>query len=138
MPSNSVIPVIVVPGIMGTNLRAKTKPSSEDEENKEVGPGKPAWRPPNTTPGGVWDALTWDQLKPQQRQRLLDPDTLAVETIPGHLTLKTPTSWKLIDKRSHERVAPSVSLAQAVRACNDTIYACRPKTNAGGKPNPSA
>lgn len=79
MPSNSTVPVIVVPGIMGTNLRAKSKPRSEREANKAVKPGKPAWRPPNTTPGGLWDALAWDQLEPDQRQRLLDPDTLEVD-----------------------------------------------------------
>lgn len=79
MPSNSVIPVIVVPGIMGTNLRAKTNPHADEEQNKEVAPGEPAWRPPNTTPGGLWDALTWDQLTPKRRQRLLDPDTLEVD-----------------------------------------------------------
>jgi pimeloyl-ACP methyl ester carboxylesterase len=79
LPTDRVIPVIVVPGIMGTNLRAKTNTRSNDERNKEVGPGQPAWRPPNTLPGGLWDALAWDQLKPEQRQRLLDPDTLEVD-----------------------------------------------------------
>lgn len=86
MPSNSVIPVIVIPGIMGTNLRAKMNPHSDEEQNKEVGAGAPAWRPPNTMPGGLWDALTWDQLKPEQRQRLLDPDSLEVDdTGPPHI-----------------------------------------------------
>lgn len=79
MPSNSTIPVIVVPGIMGTNLRAKSKPRTVEEENQVVKPGKPAWRPPNTTPGGLWDALRWDRLEPARRQQLLDPDTLEVD-----------------------------------------------------------
>jgi hypothetical protein len=79
MPSNSVVPVIVVPGIMGTNLRAKTDPRSKVERNKEVAPGEPAWRPPNTTPGGLWDAFRWDRLKPKQRQLLLDSDALEVD-----------------------------------------------------------
>jgi pimeloyl-ACP methyl ester carboxylesterase len=79
MPSNSVIPVIVVPGIMGTNLRAKRQPRSRNERNREAAPGEPAWRPPNTMPGGLWDALAWDKYTPGQRQRLLDPDTLEVD-----------------------------------------------------------
>jgi pimeloyl-ACP methyl ester carboxylesterase len=79
LPPDSVIPVVVVPGIMGTNLRAKTKPPSEKDQNQEVGAGKPAWRPPNTMPGGLWDAFRWDRLKPKQRQLLLDPDTLEVD-----------------------------------------------------------
>lgn len=79
MPSNSTVPVIVVPGIMGTNLKAKSKPRTVEEENQVVNPGKPAWRPPNTTLGGLWDALAWDQLEPGQRQQVLDPDTLEVD-----------------------------------------------------------
>lgn len=78
-PSGIIVPVIVVPGIMGTNLRAKANPDSEEEENKEVERGKPAWRPPNTAPGGLWDSSDWDDLSPAQRQRQLDPDTLEVD-----------------------------------------------------------
>jgi hypothetical protein len=79
MPSNSVIPIIVVPGIMGTKLRAKRQPRIKEERNQEAAPGKPAWRPPNTMPGGLWDALAWDRYDPKMRQRLLDPDTLEVD-----------------------------------------------------------
>jgi hypothetical protein len=79
MPSNSVIPVMVVPGIMGSNLRARLAPRSRGERNQEVAPGKPAWRPPNTMPGGLWDALVWDSYQPTKRQRLLDADTLEVD-----------------------------------------------------------
>lgn len=76
---NSVIPVIVVPGVMGTNLRAKQAPRAEDEVNLRVDPGEQAWRPPNTHLGGLWDAFAWDMLTPKQRQRQLDPDTLEVD-----------------------------------------------------------
>lgn len=86
MPPNSVVPVMVVPGIMGSNLRAKLHPRSRKERNQEAAPGEPAWRPPNTMPGGLWDALVWDAYKPVQRQRLLDPDTLEVdENGPPHI-----------------------------------------------------
>ena len=79
LPSNSIVPVIVVPGIMGTNLRTKRRPRTPAERNPDVAPGTPVWRPPNTMPGGLWEALAWDRVKPGQRQRLLDPDTLEVD-----------------------------------------------------------
>lgn len=79
LPASSIIPIIVVPGIMGTNLRAKANPRSDQDVNKEVDAGKPAWRPPNTTPGGLWDSFVWDELTPKQRQQLFDPDTLEVD-----------------------------------------------------------
>lgn len=86
MPSNSVIPVIVVPGIMGSNLRAKRQPRSRKERNLGAEPGEPVWRPPNTMVGGLWDALTWDGCTPKQRQKLFDPDTLEVdEDGPPHI-----------------------------------------------------
>jgi len=47
MPSDSVVPVIVVPGIMGTNLRAKMRPRTKDERNEAARPGQATWRPPN-------------------------------------------------------------------------------------------
>lgn len=79
MPENSIIPVIVVPGIMGTNLKAKTHPQSKDEMNKAVNPGEAAWRPPNGKANSLLDSFTWDRRTPKQRQQLLDPDTLEVD-----------------------------------------------------------
>jgi pimeloyl-ACP methyl ester carboxylesterase len=78
-PANIIVPVIVVPGIMGSNLRAKIKPRTEEEENRQVGPGKPAWRPPNTAPGGAWDSSDWKDGSPAERQKLFDPATLEVD-----------------------------------------------------------
>lgn len=86
MPSNSVVPVMFVPGIMGSNLRAKRHPRKVEELSKIRKPGQPAWRPPNTMPGGLWDAFTWDTYTPAYRQRLFDPDTLEVdEDGPPHI-----------------------------------------------------
>lgn len=79
MPEDSIIPVIVVPGIMGSNLKAKTRPRSSKERNQAVNPGEAAWRPPNGKISGLWDSFTWDDLEPKQRQQLLDPDTLEVD-----------------------------------------------------------
>lgn len=67
IPSRLVVPVIFVPGIMGTRLRVKGKPKSS------------AWFPPE----GTWDGLKLllqnlgrDAAK---RQALLDPDTTEVD-----------------------------------------------------------
>jgi pimeloyl-ACP methyl ester carboxylesterase len=64
---------------MGTNLRAKSRPRSDAERNKEADAGKPAWRPSNGKLTGLWDSFTWDGFTPARRQRLLDPDTLEVD-----------------------------------------------------------
>jgi len=97
LPSNKVIPVIVVPGIMGTNLRAKIHPRSEDERNQVVKPGQEAWRPPNTQVGGLLEAARWTPRTPKARQQLLDGDTLEVDAAAqsrSRATLKVSTPWR--------------------------------------------
>jgi len=82
VPPNSIIPVIVVPGIMGTNLRAKQKPRTgtrEDERNKVVAPGQPVWRPPNGNAEGLMAAKLWGRYTASQRQLLFDLTTLEVD-----------------------------------------------------------
>jgi len=89
VPPNSIIPVIVVPGIMGTNLRAKRAPRlgrKEDERNKMVGAGDLVWRPPNGKIDGMLDSFHWDTFSPKERQLLFDPATLEVDDLgPIHL-----------------------------------------------------
>ena len=69
-PSRHVIPVIFVPGVMGTNLR-----STKVENGKQA----TAWRPPN----GVFDGLGewWKRVnqEPVSRQKQLNPDTTEVD-----------------------------------------------------------
>lgn len=75
IPPSKVIPVIVVPGIMGSNLcafRAMRK-------NKELEPGEAAWRPPNGTRAGLKEASLWSVRSPKVRQQILDPETLEVD-----------------------------------------------------------
>ena len=82
MPPNKVVPVIIVPGIMGTNLRAKLTPSRarvDDKPNEKVDPGKPVWRPPNGNSEGMSAARDWNRRTPEERQLLLDPATLEVD-----------------------------------------------------------
>lgn len=77
IPSNKVIPVILVPGIMGSNLRANTGPNKE--QNEELRAGSPAWRPPNGTLAGLREASAWKDRSPAVRQKILDGDTLEVD-----------------------------------------------------------
>lgn len=77
VPSRKVIPVIVVPGTMGTNLRANTRET--DKQNEELDPGDPAWAPPNGIMAGLKEATTWKSRDPAQRQRILDGDTVEVD-----------------------------------------------------------
>ncbi|MFC5460686.1 esterase/lipase family protein [Massilia niabensis] len=82
MPSNSIVPVIVVPGIMGTNLRAKRLPGPETkdaERNQRARPGDPVWRPPNGKSEGLRAADRWDGFTPTDRQLLFDSPTLEVD-----------------------------------------------------------
>jgi pimeloyl-ACP methyl ester carboxylesterase len=75
--SRYVIPVIFVPGTMGTNLRATTNP--DNEQNLVLAPGEPAWRMPNGKIDGLREATKWKKLGPDVRQKILDPSTLEVD-----------------------------------------------------------
>jgi pimeloyl-ACP methyl ester carboxylesterase len=82
-PSNHVIPVILVPGIMGTNLRAKLEPRPMrriSEKNERVKPGEIVWRPPNGMHEGLKATTKWGDVSPADRQRLFDAPTLEVDS----------------------------------------------------------
>lgn len=75
--SRKVIPVIFVPGIMGSNLRVRRDMAVRDGD--ELKPGEPAWRPPNKAIDAYREAEKWDSRSPAARQRILDPSTLEVD-----------------------------------------------------------
>lgn len=75
--SRKVIPVIFVPGIMGTNLRVRRDVALPD--GLELRPGEPAWRPPNGSYDGVMEARKWNKRSPRQRQKILDGSILEVD-----------------------------------------------------------
>lgn len=77
VPPDKVMPVIVIAGIMGSNLRAKTNPN--DEQNRQLNPGEAAWRPPNSVEEGLGEAKIWRSRSPAVRQQILDGDTLEVD-----------------------------------------------------------
>jgi len=72
VPKRHVIPVIFVPGIMGTNLKG-------DANAKEY-KNQPAWRPPN----GLFEARSERNFRanqlPAERQKQLNPATTIVDT----------------------------------------------------------
>jgi len=75
--SRKVIPVILVPGIMGSNLRARA--SMKARKDDILAPGEPAWRPPNGVVEGFWEARKWAARAPSERQRILDASILEVD-----------------------------------------------------------
>ncbi|KFC63521.1 triacylglycerol lipase [Massilia sp. LC238] len=106
VPPNKIVPVIVVPGIMGTNLRAKQKPRLgrvEDERNKMVKPGQPTWRPPNGELEGFNASRVWDRYTPQQRQLLLDPATLEVDPTGPVIIPDAEDGYVLTERELRER-----------------------------------
>jgi pimeloyl-ACP methyl ester carboxylesterase len=77
LPPSKVVPVIVVPGIMGSNLRAATNPRFH--ANEMLNPNEPAWRPPNGTVEGLRADRMWARRNGKTRQKLLDPLSLEVD-----------------------------------------------------------
>lgn len=77
VPPIKVMPVIVVPGIMGSNLRAHVNPA--EGKNEELNPGEEAWRPPNGVEEGLAEVKKWNARNPAVRQKILDGDTLEVD-----------------------------------------------------------
>ncbi|WP_373990119.1 esterase/lipase family protein [Duganella sp. BuS-21] len=77
VPPTKVMPVIVIAGIMGSNLRAHVNP--QDEQNEILNPGEAAWRPPNGASEGLDEAGRWKARDASTRQKILDGDTLEVD-----------------------------------------------------------
>jgi pimeloyl-ACP methyl ester carboxylesterase len=67
VPSNLIVPLIFVPGIMGTRLRTR------DDKKKE------AWIPPEGAGATIWAALKGMFMSASTRQRLLNPHTTEVD-----------------------------------------------------------
>jgi len=82
IPPRRVIPVVFLPGIMGSNL--KVKPGSEGTVRKRMGlPGNSRipipWRPPNGKVEGAREIKKWKKIDPRMRQALLSDDTTTVD-----------------------------------------------------------
>jgi len=82
IPPRRVIPVVFLPGIMGSNL--KVKPGSEGtvRERMEFLRNRKIpipWRPPNGKAEAVKEIRKWKKLDPRMRQALLSDDTTTVD-----------------------------------------------------------
>lgn len=88
-----VIPVIFVPGTMGSNLKANSK-------NKTLKPNQPVWRPPNGPVEGYKEVGKWQERKPNDRQNILDPDGAEVD---DSGKVEQPPGWLFNDTRGKER-----------------------------------
>jgi pimeloyl-ACP methyl ester carboxylesterase len=73
--SRKVIPVIVVPGIMGSNLKA----ASHRTAAGAVKPGAAVWRAPNGTLDGIVAVSKWTNRDPALRQQILHADSCEVD-----------------------------------------------------------
>lgn len=77
LDSEKVIPVIFVPGTMGTNLRVRRDVPLPP--NYPLNPGDPAWRPPNGDIDALGYANQWSQRTPRERQLILNPNYVEVD-----------------------------------------------------------
>lgn len=75
--SRKVIPVIFIPGTMGTNLRVRR--DIPLPPNYPLNPGDPAWRPPNGDAAAFLYAREWSQRTPTERQLILSPAYVEVD-----------------------------------------------------------
>ncbi|MBD8095014.1 alpha/beta hydrolase [Pseudomonas fluorescens] len=77
MPPVGVLPVIFVPGIMGSNLKSKPEEQEDGDPGEE---GVPVWRLDAGFMGkNVWLAVNWINKKAGIRQRLLHPQRVEVD-----------------------------------------------------------
>lgn len=74
IPPDKIIPIIFVPGIMGSNLKAIRAVAGADIKKDD-----PVWRPPNGAVNGLKEVGKWDSRGPAVRQQLLDPDNTDVD-----------------------------------------------------------
>ena len=75
--SNKVVPVIFIPGTMGTNLRVRR--DVKLPPGYPLRPGEPAWRPPNNDAAALLYANEWKKRSPRARQLILHPDYVEVD-----------------------------------------------------------
>ena len=93
IPSTHVIPVIFLPGTMGSNLKANSK-------NKTLKPNQPVWRPPNGKFEGLIEVKKWKSRDPALRQNIFDPDAAEVDDSGA---IDIPLDWAT--NQSHSKTA---------------------------------
>jgi pimeloyl-ACP methyl ester carboxylesterase len=86
--SDKVIPVIFVPGIMGTNLKAGANPAPSKDSG--IKPGAAVWRAPNGQLDSIAAVGKWTNRTPRLRQQMLHPATCLVDP-DGELAIPVST-----------------------------------------------
>jgi pimeloyl-ACP methyl ester carboxylesterase len=76
-PPDKVIPVVFVPGIMGTNLKVRKDVALP--KDYPISANSPAWRPPGSKAEGLWESHKWSMRNGAERQLILNPDFLEVD-----------------------------------------------------------
>jgi pimeloyl-ACP methyl ester carboxylesterase len=100
MPPSKVVPVIVVPGIMGSNLRAAATVVAANDGLK---PREEVWRPPNGISAGMGAARSWKKRDPITRQKLLNGSVLEVDDR-GDISLPLEArNFGILEKEVRER-----------------------------------
>lgn len=77
VPPSKVIPVIVVPGIMGSNLRMPLKRPKGSVSPLQA--GEAAWRPPNGLQESLAQVKLWEARNAATRQKILNGAELEVD-----------------------------------------------------------
>ncbi|CRM57448.1 Alpha/beta hydrolase family protein [Pseudomonas sp. 28 E 9] len=112
LPPDGILPVIFVPGIMGSNLKSKP---AEEEGGQQEEAGVPVWRLDAGFMGkNMWLAMNWINKKAGIRQKLLHPDRVEVDnegavpkrpagTVIAQSGLDSKNTTEALTKRYRER-----------------------------------
>ncbi|WDD96534.1 alpha/beta hydrolase [Burkholderia sp. FERM BP-3421] len=127
MPPRHVIPVIFVPGIMGSNLKA-------NEMAKR--PGIPAWRPPNGIIDGLIEVGRRIRQSPKDRQIQMTPEEVEVDRsgdihVPRNLYTLTKSEaerrgWGEIHLGSYGTVLAELEIALNEQYADAGTKDCKP------------
>ncbi|MCJ7957061.1 MAG: alpha/beta hydrolase [Pseudomonas sp.] len=80
LPPDGILPVIFVPGIMGSNLKSKPEEQEEGESRPRAGEGVPVWRLDAGFMGkNMWLAKNWIFKTAGERQKILHPARAEVD-----------------------------------------------------------
>ncbi len=101
MPPSKVVPVIVVPGIMGSNLRAAK--DARNPPNQDLKRGEAVWHAPNGLMEGIYAARTWKGRDPIARQNLLNGKALEVDDAGGIFLPLEARNHGLLEKEVRNR-----------------------------------
>jgi hypothetical protein len=119
--SRKVIPVIFVPGIMGSNLRASGNPAPPKET--DIKPGEPVWHAPNGTASAMGAVGKWTNREPALRQKILRAKTCEVDPN-GELAVPDSTpvrmkraAWPTCPRRRCASAAGVKSMPAAMPNC---------------------